>query len=151
MSWFKKIAGRNKKFKVGIVGFSDSVFNKKKAKEIVENAFDEIAEKKSDYDIVIVSGLTNMGIPALAYQEAKKRNWKTVGISAEEAKEYDLFPCDTVLYKGEKFGDESDYFLNYIDLLIKIGGGKQSIAEFKKAKKMGIKTKKYNLPERNKK
>lgn len=73
--------------------------------------------------------MTNIGIPALAYQEAIKRNWKTIGIACTKASEYDLFPVDKKIIIGNEWGDESETFIDSIDILIRIGGGKQSLKE----------------------
>jgi hypothetical protein len=39
---------------------------------------------------------------------------------------------------GEQWGDESAAFLAAIDVLIRIGGGPQSLAEAARAKELGI-------------
>jgi hypothetical protein len=143
---FKEYLKENKSdvIKIGFVGFSSAKFDETKAKEIIKEAFDTFIKNKK---VEIVSGLTNLGIPKLVYKEAKKRELYTVGIACEKAKEYDCFDCDKVIIVGKEWGDESEDFLNYIDVLIKIGGGKQSVKEFKKAKEIGIKTKEYELEE----
>ncbi len=46
---------------------------------------------------------------------------------------------------GDEWGDESEKFLDSIDVLVRIGGGKQSMAEVKKAKEMGIKVIEHEL------
>jgi 2'-5' RNA ligase len=117
--------------KVGVVGFSDD--SKIESEEQVKAYFRQgiIDLKIPSNDLTIVSGLTNVGVPKLCYEEAKRLKYKTVGITAEEAKNYDLFPCDESYFIGDKFGEESPFFLQYINFLIKIGGGKQSIKEFK--------------------
>lgn len=86
-----------------------------------------------------------MGIPALAYREAVKKGWKTVGIACEKAKEYDLFDVDEKHIVGKEWGDESESFLDMIDMMIKVGGGKQSKEEAEKAKKMGKLVFEYEL------
>lgn len=116
--------------RIGVVGYSDE--------DYIPN--DLIAKKKiasglgyfdlKDKEVHIVSGLTNMGIPRLAYELARDKGYKTVGITAEEAKKYELFPVDETFFVGEKFGDESDFFLKYINGLIKVGGGPQSKKEY---------------------
>ena len=45
-----------------------------------------------------------MGIPKLAYKIADKKGWKTIGLSAQEAKEYDCYDVDEEIIFGEKFG-----------------------------------------------
>jgi len=122
-------------FYVGIIGYSDeSKFDLDDAKEKIKIEFDKLEKKYNDKKIVIVSGLTNIGIPGIAYKEATHRKWKTIGISAKEAEQYKLFNVDIKIILGEKFGDESSYFINYCDIILKFGGGKQSKKEFDMAK-----------------
>ncbi len=86
-----------------------------------------------------------MGIPALAYREAVKRGWRTVGVACAKAKDYDLFEVDEKHIVGEEWGDESERFLDMIDMMVKVGGGKQSKEEAEKAKKMGKLVFEYDL------
>ena len=131
--------------KIGVVGYSGAKFNEDIAKALLAIAFDIIDKEFSD--IEIVSGLTDIGIPGLAYEMADKRGWKTVGLSAKEAKEYDCYDVDEEIIVGEKFGEESEEFIKTIDALIRIGGGKQSMDETEKAKKKDIPVYEYDLPE----
>jgi hypothetical protein len=131
--------------KIGVVGYSGAKFNEDIAKALLAIAFDIIDEEFND--IEIVSGLTDIGIPGLAYRMADKRGWKTVGLSAKEAKEYDCYDVDEEIIIGENFGDESEEFIKTIDALIRIGGGKQSLDETEKAKEKGISVYEYDLPE----
>ena len=102
-----------------------------------------------DGNYIVISGLTDMGIPALAYREAVRRNWGTMGVACEKAKEYELFPVDHKVISGKEWGDESEVFLYNIDLLIRIGGGTQSLEETQKAKDMGVEVYEYDLKEEN--
>ena len=141
MNWYKMA---NKTINIGVVGFSTQEFDKKLAKEKIKEAFD-IIEKEYKGNFVIISGLTDLGIPSLAYKEAVKRKWKTVGGACQKANEYKLFDCDEKIIIGDDWGDESKKFLSMLDILVKIGGGKQSTKEFEEAKKLGIKTFEYKL------
>lgn len=114
--------------KVGFVGYSGTKFDENKAKKVIKLIFDKLEPYKNQ--IEIVSGLTNMGIPKLVYEEAVNREMKTVGIACEKAYENECFEVDKKIIKGNEWGDESNTFLRYIDVLIKLGGGKQSIKEF---------------------
>jgi hypothetical protein len=116
---------RNQPFHVGFVGYSMQKFDESKAREYVRQAFDA-AEEADRTSFACVSGLTNMGIPKLAYEEAVKRGWKTVGVACEKAENYDLFPVDEKVIVGKEWGDESDAFLSRIEMLVRVGGGKQS-------------------------
>lgn len=115
--------------KVGFVGYSLTNFNEDKVKNIIKLIFD-ILEWQNENQIEIVSGLTNMGIPKLVYEEAVRRGMTTVGISCKKAYDYECFDVDTKIIEGINWGDESDAFLRYINILIKLGGGKQAINEF---------------------
>ena len=46
-----------------------------------------------------------------------------------------MYLVKKVILKGEKFGDESEDFVRYIDALIRVGGGKQSRQETELFKK----------------
>ena len=118
------------KLRVGVVGFSSGEFDKEIAIDLIHQVFDVI--KKSIYgdSIEIVSGLTNMGIPGLAYEAAVRHGFATTGIACSRAENYDCFPCDTTIIVGDDWGDESETFLENIDVLYKFGGGPQSLKEF---------------------
>lgn len=121
--------------RVGVVGYSGQKFNETDATFLLGEAWGEIGIKG---DSVIVSGLTNLGIPALAYGFAADYGLKTMGIACSKAKDYECFPCDRVHIIGDNWGDESEAFLASIDYLVRIGGGKQSHAECQRAKELGI-------------
>ena len=122
---------------VGVVGYSTQQFDEQDAREILEEALDEIEDmyvETGEYDeIAIVSGLTSIGIPKIAYQIADNRDYITVGVAPEEANDYDLYNVDEIIYEGENFGDESETFIDMIDVLIKVGGGDQSQKELEMA------------------
>jgi hypothetical protein len=136
--------------KIGFVGYSGGKFDETKAIEIIDSIFDkiiEIAKQENEKDIVIISGATNMGIPKLVYERAVKDNLKTIGVMCKEGYTCELFPCDEIYALGNNWGDESDKFLSMLDVLFRIGGGPQSMAEIKKAKEMGIYVSEFELPE----
>lgn len=144
MSFKQFFESENKDYFVGVVGFSDKKFDKEKAKKLIKEAFDKI---ENNGNIKIVSGLTALGIPLLAYKEAVKREWETIGVACEKAKEFELFPVDEKKIVGKDWGDESETFLKMLDCIIRVGGGKQSREEIKEAKKMNIKVIEYDLDE----
>jgi|GEM_PF-149445 len=120
-----------KTIKYGIVGFSRNQFDKQSAYGILEAIFSQIRKKHADKEIEIVSGYTNSGVPKIAYELADKFGFMTVGSSAEQALTVrsGVYPVKKVILKGKRFGDESADFVNYIDGLIRIGGGPQSRKE----------------------
>lgn len=136
----------------GFVGFSD-VQNKATEKEMrdeVARIFSIIERKyctaaNENVVLKIIAGATNMGISKYVYEEAEKfnreyGNWFTlVGVMAKEGYKYPLYPCDIVYAVGDRFGEESSFFINDLcDELYKIGGGEQSKREFAMAQEKGI-------------
>jgi len=133
---------------VGVVGYSGGKFNEDVAKALMAIALDVVEEHNPSDKYELVSGLTDMGIPAIAYRMAEKREWKLVGIACSKADEYDCYDVDETIIEGDDWGQESKIFLDRLDVLIRIGGGKQSIEETEKAKKKGIPVYEYDLPEK---
>lgn len=132
--------------RIGVTGYSAQKFDVDEANRMLRESYDILNGEFSDKEKVIVSGLTDLGIPALAYREAVRRNWKTVGIACFKARDYDCFPVDERTLTGLDWGEESETFLESIDVLVRIGGGNQAkreTAEFKGLKK---KVMEYDLP-----
>lgn len=50
--------------------------------------------------------------------------------------DYIWFPVSSVTLVGSNWGDETESFLNSINILVRIGGGKQSMREVEMTKKM---------------
>ncbi|CAK8722819.1 MAG: hypothetical protein CDV28_1139 [Candidatus Electronema aureum] len=113
--------------KIGVVGYSFNKFDLDLAAKMMRSAFDIFVPKNAESEnIEIVSGLTNIGVPRIAYQLADRRNFITVGISAEQAFQVHcgVYPVKKQIIRGINFGDESEVFIRYIDFLIRIGGGR---------------------------
>jgi len=135
-------------FKIGVVGYSnDDIFDHNIAKALLEIALDLVTKVHKSKKYELVSGLTSCGIPKLAYEIADKKEWITVGLTAEEAQKYDCYNVSKTIIEGKKFGDESEKFIDYIDCLVRVGGGKQSMKETEMAKKNGMPVYEYDLPE----
>jgi hypothetical protein len=83
---------------------------------------------------------------AIAYEEATRRGWKTVGVACSQALDYDCFPVHEAVIVGRSWGDESEVFLERIDLVIRIGGGNQSRQEVDLAKLQGKRVIEFELP-----
>lgn len=116
--------------RIGVVGFSAQAFDKDAATLKLEHAIiSAIADHSSNTDVEIVSGLTNLGIPAIAYAIAGANGYKTVGIACQKARKYECFPVDEEIIVGSEWGDESETFLDYIDVMVRVGGGKQTLTE----------------------
>lgn len=131
--------------RIGVVGYSVQQFDEQMALEHLREAYDTLATDYPYHQKVIVSGLTALGIPLLAYQEAVHRCWKTVGIACAKAADYPCFPVDEKRIVGEEWGEESAIFLDSIDVLLRIGGGKQSQRETAEMKARGKRVLEYEL------
>jgi hypothetical protein len=117
--------------KIGIVGFSRNAFDKPAARVLLREHLNGLVVRHPNRAIEIVSGYTAQGVPLIAYELAKEFKMITVGFSAKQALQVraGTFPCDKEIIVGERFGDESEAFVRYIDGLIRIGGGPQSRRE----------------------
>lgn len=118
------------KLHVGVVGYCPPTrFDTGEALRLIRQSYDQVEELYPGRLISVVSGLTDVGVPSLAYQEAVRRGWRTVGVACRKAFEHPIFPVDERQIVGTEWGDESATFLNGLDLLIRIGGGPQSHEE----------------------
>ena len=131
--------------RIGVVGYSAQKFDIATANSLLYSAFDYISMHYPNRPIEIVSGLTLYGIPKLAYEAAFVLGYSTRGIAPECAVTMPCWDCDEVTIVGKTWGDESETFLNSIDILLRIGGGKQSHEETNIAKSMGIVTMELEL------
>jgi len=122
--------------KIGFVGYLSN-FDENKANAILKAIFEQLMNNYKSDEIEIVSGATNIGIPKLVYEHAKKFGIKCIGVMCKKGYEYELFPCDEIYAIGNDWGDESEFFTSFIDALIRIGGGKQSLNEVELATKKG--------------
>jgi hypothetical protein len=111
-------------YRIGVVGFSRSQFDHAAARTELAAALDALRTPGAS----VVSGLTNQGVPRIAYELATERSLRTVGFSARQALRVRAgrWPVDEQILVGARFGDESTAFVAYIDALIRIGGGAQS-------------------------
>ena len=86
--------------KIGVVGYSMQEFDKKKAIEYLKKVFDFVEKWCSERKKIVISGLTDLGIPALAYREAKRRSWRVEGIACSKALDYIWFPVSNITLVG---------------------------------------------------
>lgn len=134
--------------RIGVVGYSAQKFDEIEAARFLREAYDNIDSCYTGRSKAVVSGLTDLGIPALAYRGAKERGWRTVGIACPKAGEYTCFPVDEKIIIGSEWGDESQTFLNSIDVLVRVGGGKQAMRETAEFRGKGKPVIEYDLPTR---
>lgn len=133
--------------RVGVVGYCPpSRFDEELARSAIVNGFDRMLKHFNVSELTIVSGATNVGVLAIAYAEAAKRGWKTVGVACMKARDFQLFPTDELKLIGENWGDESSTFVSMLDGIIKIGGGKQSAREFEEVLSSGKPGMSYEVP-----
>ncbi len=131
----------------GVVGYCPpSKFDEVEARRMICEAYDQITQENPGKEIIIVSGLTNVGVLAIAYKEAVERGWQTVGIACKQAEEHELFPVTEKAIVGDNWGDESETFLSAIDSMIRIGTGPQSVSECAVVAGRGQKTYEFDLP-----
>lgn len=132
--------------RIGFVGYSGQEFDEVRARIKLNVIFAMIQGREEEYgEIEIVSGATNLGIHKMVYKMADMCGYKTVGIMCKEGYDYEIYPVDKLIVEGETWGDESETFLNYIDILYRVGGGNQSHKEVQMAREKGIEVKEYNI------
>lgn len=137
-----------KKFRIGVVGYSSAYFDRKEGKKLIEKLVKKaLRRNRSNAKVSIVSGLTKMGIPLIAYKYADENKYHTVGYACKEAEDFACYEVKEKHIVGDNWGDESEDFLDNIDVLIRIGGGKQSLEEVEKAKEKGIPVYEEELPQ----
>jgi hypothetical protein len=118
------------RFRLGVVGFSRPSFDQSAAAALLATAIPDMLARHGATAATaeLVSGLTDQGVPALAYRAAAALGLRTVGLSARQALRVAAgrYPVDELVISGTRFGDESPLFIARIDALIRIGGGPQS-------------------------
>ncbi len=137
---------KNNELRIGVTGYSAQKFDVNEALRLLKDAYDRIDREHQNKSKTVVSGLTNLGVPALAYNEAKIRGWRTVGIACSKAEEYDCFAVDERIIVGDEWGQESETFLNNIDVLVRVGGGNQAKRETGDFRKLEKQVMEYDLP-----
>ena len=132
---------------LGVVGYCPPTrFDEDEARRMIVDAYDRVRKSCPDREIAVVSGLTNVGVLKIAYDEAAKRGWKTVGVACEGAMEHPLFPVTARIVVGANWGDESPTFVGVLDAIVRIGTGKQSVRETEEVKRNGKSAFEYDLP-----
>jgi hypothetical protein len=120
-------------YSIGVVGFSARKFDHEVARELLREALQQVLASAGlqPAEVELVSGLTDVGVPGLAYALATELGIRTVGISARAAlrSRSGVFPVHERILVGERYGDESEVFIARIDALIRVGGGPQSRRE----------------------
>lgn len=132
---------------VGVVGYCPPTkFDEKEALRMICEAYDRVVAMAPGQQISIVSGLTNVGVLKIAYDEAERRGWRKIGVACKKAMEHPLFPVDESVIVGDNWGDESKTFIDMLNAIIRIGTGAQSIRETEEVKRRGLPAFEYDLP-----
>lgn len=129
---FKDIV-KSKRMAVGFVGYSVMEFDRDTASDVVSYVLDGLPK-----DAVVVTGATNIGIPNMVVEMSKKRGLYTIGIMPKDGYKTGLSDVDELVIEGLHWGDESQKFIDMIDKLYAIGGGRQSTKEILMAEAKGI-------------
>lgn len=116
--------------RIGVVGYSATPFDAKAAHSALVTLLNRVLTQHPHAHVTLVSGLTDLGIPALAYREAARRGWRTEGFACAKATEFERYPVDEEHLIGADWGDESHAFLASVDVLVRIGGGPQAQREY---------------------
>lgn len=131
--------------KVGVIGYSGQPCDLKLVRQYLEEAISTLG----GMPIKIISGFTAVGVPLVAYQWAADNEAPTVGIACEQALsgEFVTWDVDERYIVGKEWGDplESEFFLQSIDVLIRIGGGRQAMRECAMAHERGIPVLEFDL------
>lgn len=123
-----------------------------KLESLLDNAVNEALQIKEHYqdddgdeNIYIVIGIIDKGINRLAFDMARERGWKTIGIDSIEARIYDVIEgINQYIYIKGGFGIENKEFVKNIDVLINIHGSsreqeKEKLARKEKKPVIGVK------------
>lgn len=128
---------------IGVVGYSGQKFDENAARSALNDLLDQASDGRND--VTIVSGLNDLGIPALAYRAAHQRGWGTSGVACSKATHYNCYPVDKKVIVGDNWGDESQTFLDTCDVLVRVGGGKQSLREVNEFRARGGRVFEFDL------
>jgi predicted Rossmann-fold nucleotide-binding protein len=105
-------------------------------KKFEERIIGDAIKKLSNYNIIILTGGTDLGVPNTATRIAKKYKMKTIGVYPLVGKKHalsendlDLSLCVEPLVGESHWGDESTIFTNLLDGVIVFGGGAGTLVE----------------------
>ncbi len=115
--------------RIGIVGTSKYNIDQQEAYDVLCKVLDQVVGKKLKKKKVIEIVTGSGAVPNVAFNIAMERGylftyhtpWK--GLKPKYRNDPKVFKTIIV---GQYFGDDSVEFIKYIDVLIRVGGGKQS-------------------------
>jgi len=126
---------------IGVIGqssqssaFEEEVWNK------VSVELNRLGGNKTD--VMVMGGLTDTpSAHRAAYHIARMKGWNVGGIACEKASKHKWFPMnqdgDVLKIAGKHWGDEMEEFINSVDVLIRVGGGKQQSEDVEYARSIG--------------
>lgn len=137
--------------KVGVNGYHPRNQDKVTIWNLVKAGLNQVLADNPGAELLVISGLTDQGVPQAAYHIARQNGWNCGGIAPKAAERQRWFPMnedgDILKIVGAKWGDESEAFIQECDVLLRVGAGRQALAEVELAEKAGMKV--YtNLPKR---
>jgi hypothetical protein len=140
-STFRRQKRERASFVAGFVGYSGS-FRRNPAPNAEARARSALATvltalQAAHPALIVASGATDLGVPALVYAECARLNIEAIGITADAALNHPLAPMQAVIPVGRRFGDESNVFVELCDAFWILGGGAQSAAEMRLARDWG--------------
>jgi len=83
--------------------------SKEAARRSISEHLNETVAKHAPRPVWMVSGATTGGVPGISYLVAGEKGIVRVGVTADEARQYDIAEQDRILVIGQKFGDESNW------------------------------------------
>jgi len=95
----------------------------KRVRKIIRECYQKFskAAESSGTAMGIVSGWTDDGVNAVAYEVAKAFKWKVEGIACKEAMQNrPLYKCDETTVAGTHPGDEKSTLMKRVDMLVLI-------------------------------
>lgn len=122
---------------IGVIGqSSQSSTYEEEVWDKVSTELSRIGHGKDD--VMVLGGLTDTpSAHRAAYMIARRKGWKVGGIACEKAKKVKWFPMnqdgDVLKITGKHWGDEMEEFLSRVDILVRVGGGKQAAEDVAKA------------------
>ena len=114
-------------FRIGVIGYdTDDQFEYDQAyAELVDMINEVVSEAEIDENtkILIVSNVLDQGMSKVAYDIADESGYDTVGIFPSELVESadDIRAVDEAIQVGEEIGSDDEYFIEYIDVLLRVG------------------------------
>jgi hypothetical protein len=137
-------------FRVGVVGFSAQPFDEALARAWMAEALDALAALAPDPAargaLTLVTGLTDVGMNAIAHRLARERGHALASVSSLAALEWPCFGVERAHLVGERWGEESEAFVGSLDAFLRVGGGPQSVREEAMARARGLPTWAFDLP-----